>query len=68
MTMAWGGSLNKDGSDYVRNLRDADKVIKFLEELKSELNDEEKQLVSDTINIIVNKYTKESKNDSQTLK
>jgi len=66
--MAWGGSLNKDGSDYVRNLRDADKVIKFLEELKSELNDEEKQLVSDTINIIVNKYTKESKNDSQTLK
>jgi len=66
--MAWGGSLNKDGSDYVRNLRDADKVIKFLEELKSELNDEEKQLVSDTINIIVNKHTKESKNDSQTSK
>ena len=68
MTMAWGGSLNKDGSDYVRNLRNADKAIKFLEELKSDLNDEEKQIVSDTINIIVNKYTKGSKNDFQTLK
>jgi len=66
--MAWGGSLNKDGSDYVRNLRNADKAIKFLEELKSDLNDEEKQIVSDTINIIVNKYTKGSKNDFQTLK
>ena len=66
--MAWGGSLNKDGSDYVRNLRDADKTIKFLEEFKNDLNDEDKQIVSDTINIIVNNYTKKPKNDSQTLK
>jgi len=66
--MAWGGSLNKEGSDYMRDLRDADKTIKFLEELKNELNDKDKQIVSDTINIIVNKYTKEPKNDSQTLK
>ena len=66
--MAWGGSLNKDGSDHLRNLRDADKAIKFLEELKSKLIDEEKQIVSDTIDIIVNKYTKGFKNDSQTLK
>ena len=62
--MAWGGSLNKEGSDYVRNLREADNVIKFLERLKQELNGEEKQIVSDTINIIVNRYTKESKNES----
>ncbi len=66
--MAWGGSLNKEGSDYVRNLRDADKTIKFLEGFKRDLNDEEKQIVSDTINIIVNHYNKESKNESQTLK
>ena len=66
--MAWGGSLNKDGSDYMRNLRDADKTIKFLEEFKNDLNDEDKQIVSDTINIIVNNYTKKPKNDSQTLK
>ena len=60
MTMAWGGSLNKEGSDHVRNLREADKVMKFLEKLKQELNDEEKQIFSNTIDIIVNHYTKES--------
>jgi len=58
--MAWGGSLNKEGSDHVRNIREADKVVKFLERLKQELNDEEKQIFSNTINIIVNHYTKES--------
>ena len=36
MTMAWGGSLNKDGSDHIRNLREADNVLKFLERLKQE--------------------------------
>lgn len=56
--MAWGGSLNKDGSDHLRNLREADKVIKFLEGLKGKLSDKEKKIVSDTINIIVNLYTK----------
>ncbi len=64
--MAWGGSLNKEGSDYMRNLRDADKALKFLEGLKRKLNEKEKQIVSDTINIIVNHYNKESKNESQT--
>ncbi|HUW90504.1 MAG TPA: hypothetical protein VMV43_08275 [Candidatus Nanopelagicaceae bacterium] len=58
--MAWGGSLNKEGSDHIRNIREADKVVKFLERLKQELNDEEKQIFSNTINIIVNHYTKES--------
>jgi len=62
--MAWGGSLNKDGSDYIRNLREADKAIKFLEGLKRELNDKEKLIVSDAINIIVKHHTKESKNGS----
>ncbi len=66
--MAWGGSLNKEGSDYMRNLRDADKALKFLEGLKRKLNEKEKQIVSDTIIIIVNHYNKESKNESQTLK
>jgi hypothetical protein len=58
--MAWGGSLNKDGSDHLRNLREADKVIKFLEGLKGKISDKEKKIVSGTINIIVNLYTKES--------
>jgi len=58
--MAWGGSLNKDGSDHLRNLREAEKTLKFLEGLKGKLSDKEKEIVSDTINIIVNLYTKES--------
>jgi hypothetical protein len=62
--MAWGGSLNKEGSDYIRNMREADKVIKFLEKLKQELNNEEKQIVEDAINLLVNHYTKESKNET----
>jgi hypothetical protein len=64
MTMAWGGSLNKEGSDHLRNLREADNVIKFLERLKQEINDKEKEIASDIINIIVNHYTKKSKNES----
>ncbi|NVM17487.1 MAG: hypothetical protein HWN80_07210 [Candidatus Lokiarchaeota archaeon] len=62
--MAWGGSLNKEGSNHFRNLREADKVIKYLESLKRELIDKEKQKVSETINIIIKHYTKESKSES----
>jgi len=61
--MAWGGSLNKEGSDYLRNIREADKVIKFLERIKQELKDEEKQLISNAIDVVVNHYTKKSKNE-----
>jgi hypothetical protein len=61
--MAWGGSLNKEGSDYLRNIREADKVIKFLERIKQELKDEEKQLISNAIDVLVNHYTKTSKNE-----
>jgi hypothetical protein len=55
--MAWGGSLNKEGSDHLRNLREADKVLKFLERLKQDLNDNERLKVSETINILVKHYT-----------
>jgi hypothetical protein len=48
----------------LRNLREADNVIKFLERLKQEINDKEKEIASDIINIIVNHYTKKSKNES----
>lgn len=58
--MAWGGSLNKNGSDHLRNLREADKVIKFLEELKRELEDKEKQNISETITLIIKHSTKKS--------
>ena len=58
--MAWGGSLNKKGSDHLRNLREAEKVIKFLEKFKEDLNDREKNLISNAIKIIVDYFTKSS--------
>ncbi|MCK4370953.1 MAG: hypothetical protein KAW03_07780 [Candidatus Lokiarchaeota archaeon] len=56
--MAWGGSLNKDGSDYIRKLREADRVIAFLESLKEDLNTEEQANFSRTIEIIVEYISK----------
>lgn len=56
--MAWGGSLNKNGSDYIRKLREADKVIMFLESFKEELNTEEQANLSITIEIIVEYISK----------
>ncbi|TET57631.1 MAG: hypothetical protein E3J52_09875 [Promethearchaeota archaeon] len=56
--MVWGGSLNKDGSDYIRKLREADRVITFLESLKEELNTEEQANFSRTIEIIVEYISK----------
>jgi len=58
--MAWGGSLNKEGSDHLRNLREADKVIKFLEKFKEDLSENEKKLISNVIEIIVDRFTKSS--------
>jgi len=64
--MAWGGSLNKEGSDHLRNLREIDNLIKFLEKFKRKLNENEAQSISEAINIIVNYYTKELKDESKT--
>jgi len=58
--MAWGGSLNEKGSDHLRNLREADRVIKFLEKFKEVLGDNEKKLISNVIEIIVDHFTKSS--------
>ena len=51
--MAWGSSLNKKGSDYIRRLREADRVISFLERLKKDLNHEEQEIFKKTIDIII---------------
>lgn len=56
--MAWGGSLNKEGSDYIRKLKEAEKVIEFLEGLKEDLNLEEQAALSKTIEIILDFITK----------
>lgn len=57
--MAWGGSLNKEGSDHIRELQEADKVLKFLEKFKEKLNNEQKANVTKVIDIIVKHYTQE---------
>ncbi|MFX1310302.1 MAG: hypothetical protein ACFE9M_02965 [Promethearchaeota archaeon] len=58
--MVWGGSLNKKGSEHIRKLREADRVIAFLENFKKELKTEEKAYFSKTINIITEYITKMS--------
>ena len=55
--MTWGGNLTKEGSDHIRQLRDADNVIKFLEKFKEDINEIEKIIVSKTIDLIVNRFT-----------
>ena len=59
--MVWGGSLNEKGSDYVRKLVEIEKTIKFLEQIKNELKPDEKEYVDKTIDIIVNHFSKQSK-------
>jgi len=49
--MTWGSSLNKKGSDHIRMLRQAEKVISFLEKLKDDLNFEERGNLLKTIPI-----------------
>ena len=57
--MAWGGSLNKEGSDHIRELQEADKVIKFLEKFKEKLNKEQEANIIKVIDIIVKHFTQE---------
>ena len=54
--LAWGGSLNKKGSDHIRKLVETEKIIAFLEEFKKKLNTEETENISRTIEIIMD-YT-----------
>lgn len=56
--MAWGGSINLKGTDYLRKVREMDKVLKFLEEFKKDITTEERGKISETINIIVNYMNK----------
>ncbi|MFX1339811.1 MAG: hypothetical protein ACFFDK_14455 [Promethearchaeota archaeon] len=56
--MVWGGAFDEQGSDYIRKLVQAEKTIKFLENLKEEVNLEEKQCLIKTIDIIVNYFSK----------
>ena len=61
ITLAWGGSLNKNGSDHIRKMREADKVIAFLEHIKTNLGDTQIKIIDQTIEIIVDYFNKKSK-------
>ncbi|MFX0070356.1 MAG: hypothetical protein ACFFAO_04620 [Candidatus Hermodarchaeota archaeon] len=65
--MVWGGSLNKDGSDYLRKLRNIENVIKFLENLKEQGNSKEKEHISTTINLIIKVFKQEQEESQQDL-
>ncbi|MFX1324428.1 MAG: hypothetical protein ACFE8N_05695 [Promethearchaeota archaeon] len=58
MILVWGGSLNKEGSDYIRKIRDADNVIKFLEALKEEADNKDRESISAVIEIIIKHVSK----------
>jgi hypothetical protein len=53
----FGGSLNKRGTDYLRKIHEADKVVKYLEEFKEVVDTEKKQAINETIKILVNYIT-----------
>ena len=57
--MTWGGSLNREGSDYIKKLMEAEKVIKYLEKFKAQVNPEDASTISKAIEILVNFFTKE---------
>ena len=65
--MAWGGSLNKDGSDYVRKLKEVEKILHFLENFKKSLKDEEKNKVVEVINIIAAHFKTHYQNEQDLL-
>ena len=63
--MVWGGAFDEKGSNYIRKLVQAEKTIKFLEKFKEDLREEEKILISRTIDIIVNYFSKNTNENVQ---
>ena len=58
--IAWGGSLNREGSEHIRKLREVDKVIGFLEKFKEDVDEEERKIISKTIDLLIVKFTKKA--------
>ena len=56
--MVWGGSFDKKGSDYIRELVQAEKALKFLERFKEHVTPKERESLEKTIAIIVDYFTK----------
>jgi hypothetical protein len=65
--MVFGGSLNSNGTDYLRELRKIEEVIGFLEKFKSKVEDAEKKHIDKTIGTLVsygNKLGEKRKRES----
>ncbi len=61
--MAWGGSLNKDGSDHIRKLKEVEKILIFLENFQKSLKDEDCKKVSEVIDIITDYFKEQFEKD-----
>ncbi|MBD3254799.1 MAG: hypothetical protein GF383_06885 [Candidatus Lokiarchaeota archaeon] len=55
--MVWGGSLNEKGSRYIKELMEAEKVVKFLEKFKKEVEEDEVKHFTKVSEIITNYFT-----------
>ena len=65
--MAWGGFLNREGTERLRVIRSAERTIDYLESLKEFLNKEEFETIKKTIDIInfhINRYMEGKIEDS----
>lgn len=64
--MVFGGALNADGTNYLKELRRIDNIISFLEKLKKRLEQNEKKCVDKTVDILVkygNKLVEKNKKE-----
>jgi len=58
IVLVWGGAFNERGSNYIRDLVQAEKALKFLEKFKDEVQPQEKEQLIKTIDIIVSYFTR----------
>lgn len=58
IVLVWGGAFNERGSNYIRDLVQAEKALKFLEKCKDEVEPQEKKHLLKTIEIIVSYFTR----------
>jgi len=56
--VVWGGALNSKGSDYLKELQEANKAVEFLEKIKGKIKFEDKDYIQKTIDIITDYINK----------
>lgn len=66
--MAWHGTLDKEGTEYFRFLRNADNTIDFLTKLKKHIDEEKIPLLEETIQAVTTHVNKVINSSNQKLK